>query len=77
VYINDSATPLRDDFVRGAIQGNFGPYYVPEGHLFVLGDFRTNSVDSRRWHNTFVPEGDVLGQVIFRYFPGFRSLRNT
>jgi len=77
VYINDEATPLRDNFVQGAIQGNFGSYQVPEGYLFVLGDFRTNSVDSRRWANTYVYNGDVLGRVIFRYFPGFRSLRST
>ena len=77
VFINDDPTPLRDNFVQGAITGDFGPYYVPEGHLFVLGDFRTNSQDSRRWHNPFVYEGNVLGRVIFRYWPGFQSLRST
>jgi len=77
VFINDSTSPLRDDFVYGNIVGNFGPFVVPYDHLFVLGDFRTNSIDSRSWENTFVSEGSVLGRVVFRYFPGFRILRNT
>ena len=77
VYINDADIPLRDDFVQGPIMGNFGPYYIPEGHLFMLGDYRSNSTDSRRWTNTYVYQGDLLGRVVLRYFPGIRSLRNT
>jgi len=78
VYINHSPNPLRDDFVQGAISGNFGPFEVPEGHFFVLGDHREDSLDSRRWQTTpFISEGDILGRVVFRYFPGFRMLRNT
>jgi len=77
VYINGSEIPQRNNFVQGELFGNFGPYIVPEGHFFMLGDNRGNSVDSRHWPSTFVPRENILGQVVLRYFPGFRVLSNT
>ena len=74
VYINNADRPLRDDFVRGEHLRNYGPFEVPEGKFFVLGDNRSNSIDSRHWTNQFVAQDTILGRVIFRYFPGFRSL---
>ena len=51
VYINGQ--PLDEDYVylNGGTprQANFGPVTVPEGHLFLLGDNRNQSSDSRYW----------------------------
>ncbi len=40
---------------------------VPDGELFVMGDNRPRSSDSREFGP--VPEDTVIGQVFYRYFP--------
>jgi len=45
---------------------NFGPVTVPPGALFVLGDNRDHSYDSRFWG--FVDLGDVRGEAFLIYW---------
>jgi signal peptidase I len=51
------AQPTHDDW---------GPFVVPPRRLFMMGDSRYNSKDSRYWG--FVPRGNVRGKPLFVYY---------
>ena len=61
VYYEPESGPAR--------QAPFGPVRVPEGHLWVMGDSRNDSVDSRAEGNGPVPVADVIGRARFIVWP--------
>lgn len=72
VYVNGKA--LREDYIAETTQGDYGPYTVPQGCYFMMGDNRNHSQDSRFWTNQFVKEDEILGKVVLRYYKGFKLI---
>ena len=72
VYVDGKA--LKEDYVR-KVAGSMErsdvtfPLTVPEGYLFVMGDNRNESLDSRSSHIGLVDERYILGEVKIRLFP--------
>ncbi len=73
IYINDE--PLEEDFTQEISEEDFGPYTVPEGSYFMMGDNRNDSWDSRYWEHKFVKMEDIIGKAAVSYFPHPRILK--
>jgi signal peptidase I len=59
--------PLAEPYIFAPPHYEWGPYQVPEGQLFVMGDNRNNSNDSHIWG--FLPETNIIGRTWLRFWP--------
>lgn len=73
VFVNDAL--LEEGYISAPTTIPYDilfPVTVPEGHLFLLGDNRPYSKDSRHSDIGFIDDRDVLGQAFFRLLPASR-----
>lgn len=69
VYINGVNDMEHETFVSSDRHDDFGPYTVPEGCYFVLGDNRAHSNDARFWNIKCVRKDKIVGRAGLRYWP--------
>ena len=71
VYVDGEA--LEEDYIREptyTAEGTEFPLTVPEGSIYVMGDNRTGSSDSRDYRLGTVDTRYVIGKAAFLIFPG-------
>ena len=68
IYINGK--PLNEPYIQEARRSaaqTYGPFRIPKGTYFMMGDNRSQSCDSRQWGP--VPRENLIGKVFATYWP--------
>jgi len=64
IYIDNVL--MQESYIQNKFSSN-GSWEVPLGDIFVMGDNRSNSSDSRSWGS--VPQENIIGKALFVYWP--------
>jgi signal peptidase I len=65
VYINGK--PLSEPYLKHVPHGDFGPKKIGSKDVFVMGDFRDYSNDSRYWGS--LPRKNIVAKAWLKYWP--------
>lgn len=70
VYVNNNK--LEEPYLNEKAFGETNielPYQVPEGKIFVMGDNRSVSIDSRNTSIGCISEEQIVGKIVYRIWP--------
>jgi signal peptidase I len=70
LYVNDEAQKEPYLNEEAPFKGSYGPTVVPKGHIFVMGDNRGNSADSRVFGP--LPLNNLKGEAFMRFWPVYK-----
>ena len=67
VLINDA--PIDEGYIKASPNYRWGPEVVPDDSYIVFGDNRNTSVASQAWPRPFLPEDQIIGKAVVRFWP--------
>lgn len=70
VYVDDIL--MEEPYIQEKSLGNCNiefPCQVPDNRVFVLGDYRATSLDSRHVSIGFIEKEEIIGKIVFRLWP--------